>query len=174
MTSTGSSTVPAPRRPRASWRSPADELALAAQAVDVLALRVAVSGELAGELRSRALGLHLMSTAASVGEHVRQRRDVVVPVLVDGEAGEPLAACLASAERVLALLEGLAPGAEALLTQTAGVSALQHLGIATRSAWAALVEHERLWAAAATPLARRRLSERSAAGVLSPAAAPAR
>ena len=160
MTSQGSGPVPAQRRRRPLT----DELALQAQTVDLLALRVAVSGELASDLRARALGLHLSTASAAVREHVGRRRDVVVPVLAVGEAGEPLAACLESADRVLAVLPGLAPGVAALLCQTAGVSALQELGMAVRVLWSALVDHERLWAASAAPLARRQLLERSAAG----------
>ncbi len=160
MTSQGSGPVPAQRRSR----SLTDELALQAQTVDLLALRVAVSGELASDLRARALGLHLSVTASAVREHVSRRRDVVVPVLAAGEAGEPLAACLHSAERVLAVVPGLAPGVAALLCQTAGVSSLQELGIAVRVLWSALVDHERLWTASAAPLARRQLVERSTTG----------
>lgn len=164
MTSDGSGPVPGQRR----RRTLTDELALHAQTVDLMALRVAVSGDLASDLRARALGLHLSAAGSAVREHVSRRRDVVVPVLAAGEAGQPLAACLESAERVLAVVPGLAPGVAALLSQTAGVRSLQHLGMAVRVLWSALVDHERLWVASASPLARRQLLERSAgASVLS-------
>ncbi|PWJ55361.1 hypothetical protein SAMN06264364_10331 [Quadrisphaera granulorum] len=134
----------------------------------MLAVRVAVSGELASDVRARALGLHLAAAAAAVREQVSRQRDVVVPVLAaadnadDGAAAaELLTASLASADRVLSVVRATSPGASALLAQTAGVGALQQLGIATRALWSALVDHERLWAAGAAPLARRLLSERA-------------
>lgn len=163
MTSDGSGPVPAQRR----RRTLTDELALQAQTVDLLALRVAVSGELASDLRARALGMHLSVASTAVRDHVSRRRDVVAPVLAAGEAGEPLAGCLASADRVLAVLPALSPGTAALLSQTAGVRSLQDLGIAVRTLWSALVDHERLWAQSAAPLARRQLGERSTPASLS-------
>lgn len=164
MTTSGPAPVPAPRRPRPQARPLLDELALLAQAVDVLAVRVAVSGELATGVRTRALGLHLAAAAAAVREQVARQRDVIAPVLVaaDGGAGaELLAASLTSADRVLEVVGGIDPGASALLAQTAGVGALQQLGISTRALWSAMVDHERLWAAGAAPLARRLLTERA-------------
>lgn len=164
MTSSGSGPVPAPRRPAAQPRPLLDELALLAQAVDVLALRVAVSGELASDVRARSLGLHLAGAAAAVREQVARQRDVIAPVLAAADGGtgaEVLAASLASADRVLSLVDSVDPGASALLAQTAGVGALQQLGIGTRALWSALVDHERLWAAGAAPLARQLLSERA-------------
>lgn len=164
MTTSGPAPVPAPRRSRPQARPLLDELALLAQAVDVLAVRVAVSGELATGVRTRALGLHLAAAAAAVREQVARQRDVIAPVLVaaDGGAGaELLAASLTSADRVLEVVGGIDPGASALLAQTAGVGALQQLGISTRALWSAMVDHERLWAAGAAPLARRLLTERA-------------
>jgi hypothetical protein len=164
MTTSGSVPVPAPRRPQSPPRPLLDELALLAQAVDVLAVRVAVSGELATGVRARALGLHLAAAATAVREQVARQRDVIAPVLAaaDGGAGaELLGASLASADRVLEIVGSVDPGASALLAQTAGVGALQQLGITTRALWSALVDHERLWAAGAAPLARRLLSERA-------------
>ncbi|MGQ7298190.1 hypothetical protein [Quadrisphaera sp. KR29] len=164
MTTSGSGPVPAPRRPLPQPRPLLDQLALLAQAVDVLAVRVAVSGDVASGVRARALGLHVATTAAAVREQVARQRDVIAPVLsaADGGAGaELLAASLASADRVLAQVEGTGAGASALLSQTAGVAALQRLGVSTRALWSALVDHERLWAAGAAPLARRLLTERA-------------
>lgn len=155
--------MPAPRRAQPQPRPLLDELALLAQAVDVMSVRVAVSGGLASGVRARALGLHLAAAASAVREQVGRQRDVIAPVLAAADGGtgaELLSASMRSADRVLELVGGVDPGASALLAQTAGVGALQQLGIATRALWSSLVDHERLWAAGAAPLARRLLNER--------------